>query len=416
MVVVVAQIIAAVPWLAGETRHAKIGVEVGCPGRGAIVIAGCQAVGHVGRVEEIPGGVGVRPFRCGGSSIDVVAQAGNVDNVLGCLIVYNPVHLGVINGWIGGGVKLGVGDGDEREVGSRRRLKRTPIEGDVKRLSLGVGDCDRERGVRRDVGCAICRRDQNRRFRREVDRGVERRARHPAGACPGDRAVDGVAGGIVHGRPGGFIEFPAADEAGLRIGEFGVDGADDLRLCAHNIPNTRFIEYALEIAGAITARRSGRSTGLKRRAKRGMLCAVPARVAHRAHIRLTVQYAIEVELPVSAVIGDSRVIPGVILYGCGAFHRVIKTVISTREAVGRLGCRVALFDICHKMVRASLDAEEVVHILRHAIVFGHALGHERNRFDPAAAGITCYTRPCFLEPGFDGEGLDSQSGACPKVT
>ena len=208
MIVIVAPVIAAITWFAGEARYTKIGVEIRC-GRGAVVVAGCQAVGYVGRVEDIPGGVGIRPLRGVGSNIDVITQAGNVDNILGCLVVYNPVHLGVINGWIGGGVILGVGDGDESEVGSRRRLKRTPIEGDVERLISGSVTVTESLIV---VGTleAPFEGDQNRRFRREIDRGVERRARHPVGARPGDRAVDRVAGGIVHSCPGGFIESPAA--------------------------------------------------------------------------------------------------------------------------------------------------------------------------------------------------------------
>ena len=109
-------------------REPKCGIEIRRVRGRAIVVAKRQAVRHAASGQDIPGSGCSRQFRrIGGAAIHIIAQRHHIFDIAGGLICDHPIHLGVINGGIGGGVILRVGNGDECEISSCGALF-APIE------------------------------------------------------------------------------------------------------------------------------------------------------------------------------------------------------------------------------------------------------------------------------------------------
>ena len=80
------------------------------------MVTNFDPIGDPCRGQHIPGSCGSRPLGCIQNIIHVVAQADDIGDIEGGLVVNHPLHLGVVDGRIRGGIILWIGDRDQREV------------------------------------------------------------------------------------------------------------------------------------------------------------------------------------------------------------------------------------------------------------------------------------------------------------
>ena len=193
VVVEVARTVAAA--IAGLHRLARgePGVELRRAGRRAIVVAGDQPIRDAAGCQDVIGRDGTIPLCRIRADIDVVAQAGGINDVARRLVVHDPLHLRVVDGRVGGRVVLRVGDGDEREVRRRRRVLDAAVEGDRHLVGFGVCYVDREGRRLGNAPGTIGRRDEAWRVRRRVAQ-VEGRTGDPGVTAVRDRAGNAGAG------------------------------------------------------------------------------------------------------------------------------------------------------------------------------------------------------------------------------
>ncbi len=208
-----------------------------------------------------------------------------------------------------------------------------------------------------------------------------RRAAHPAPVRSDNRAGD-RADAARHAGPGSFVETKAAEQA-ARGENLAVRAAQNLRRRPRVVPDSHFVQHAVEAAGGLPRRHGARR--IERRADRGMLNAVEPR-RERPDRQRRVDGAVEIQLPGRAVVGGRHVVPRAVRRNR---RRAVDRVI---PACGRV------FEVGRQPPGRRADAQEVIHVDGAALDFRHPLGDERNRRDAAGAGEGRHARAVAPDP------------------
>ena len=108
-----------------------------------IMVARHNTIGDVRRIQQIHGGIGIRPLGWDAGIVDDVAFMGNIHNVFGSLVIYDPLGLCCESRRVGRRIILSIGQHDNGEVLTGTSACRTSIEGDIHRLRLWIGNCHR---------------------------------------------------------------------------------------------------------------------------------------------------------------------------------------------------------------------------------------------------------------------------------
>ena len=280
-------------------------------------------------------------------------------------------------------------------IDRRRAMQRDGHGHHRQRIAVGIGIVGQNRDRR---GAVLWGRHRIVHGTRCGVRPGERRARHP-GRAADDRAGDGMAGAVAHGRATPFVQAPSGEEARRGGRDLHRPPVIDLLQTPRVVPHARFVQGADERALSLPARHH--AGGVQRCAQRRVLDAVEPR-REGADDQRRLERAVQIQPPRRPVICRRRVAPRPIGRDhCGAHDRVVQT--------GR-----RILEVRGQHVVAAPDPQEVVHVDVAALGLGHPLGHERDRDDATVPCVGRNAGRIATEPGFNRELGRTQTRRCAE--